>query len=98
MFLRKIDGPRVVILPDGRSLSRADLPAGNAMRWTSQRKRLVAEAVQAGLIARDHAMCLYELSALELDTWCERYRLEPAEPSGFGPVGASAIALAGPGN
>jgi hypothetical protein len=75
MFLKKVVGPRVVILPDGRAMSRADLPEGNNLRWTPQRKRLVAEAVQAGLITCEQAMCDYELSAFELDAWCKRYCL-----------------------
>jgi hypothetical protein len=97
VFLRKVDGPRVVILPDGRSMSRADLPQGNNLRWTPQRKRLVAEAVQAGLLARDHAMRTYELSEQELETWCRQYSLVKPERAGSRSTRTSANLADGPG-
>ena len=75
MFLKKVDGPRVIVLPDGRSLSRADLPDSNTLRWVGPRKRIVAEAVQAGLISRRDAKRSYELSDVELDSWCCEYPL-----------------------
>lgn len=78
MFLRKSDGPRVVRLPDGRSLTRADLPPGNGLRWVAHRKRTVAEAVQAGLLSRQDAKREYQLSDLELDLWCCKYPLDCA--------------------
>ena len=76
MFLKKIDGPRVVILPDGSPLSRADLPAARTSRWIAQRKRVVAIAVQAGLVTRQDAMRTYELSDFELDSWCRKFPLQ----------------------
>jgi Protein of unknown function (DUF1153) len=78
MFLKKVDGPRVVVLPDGRSVSRADLPEANTPRWVPQRKRIVAEAVQAGLITRNDAKRTYALSDLELDAWCCKFPLQNA--------------------
>ena len=78
MFLKKMNGPRVVILPDGRTMSRADLPAADTPRWISRRKRAVAEAVQAGLISRGDAKRIYALSNFELDAWCCKYPLQDA--------------------
>ncbi|MEY8837794.1 DUF1153 domain-containing protein, partial [Cribrihabitans sp. XS_ASV171] len=33
MFLRKVEGPRSVTLPDGSIMTRADLPPANTRRW-----------------------------------------------------------------
>lgn len=89
MFLRKIDGPRVVVLPDGRRMSRADLPNERMLRWSASRKRAVAEAVQAGLLSREAAKQKYELSDYELDQWCRNFPLQRAKDSAFrkAPVG-----------
>ena len=70
MYIRKIDGPRAVTLPDGTILSRADLPAPCTRRWVASRKAVVVQAVQHGLLARDEALARYELSAEEFDSWC----------------------------
>lgn len=78
MFLKKINGPRVVNLPDGRTMSRADLPGAATSRWVPRRKRVVAEAVQSGLISRSDAMQAYALSDAELDAWCCKYPLQNA--------------------
>lgn len=78
MFIKKIDGPRVVILPDGSPVSRADLPETNTLRWTAHRKRVVAQAVQAGLISRRDACRAYALSDVELDSWCCRFPIRSA--------------------
>ncbi len=83
MFLKKIDGPRVVALPDGSAMSRGDLPETNTLRWTSQRKKVVAQAVQAGLITRKDARRAYELSDSELDAWCCKFPLRNAIASSF---------------
>ncbi len=69
MYLRKIDGPRSVRLPDGSMMTRADLPPPNTMRWVASRKAAVVKAVAAGLISRDEAMRLYGLSDEEFDGW-----------------------------
>ncbi len=79
MFLKKVDGPRVVALPDGSPISRADLPQTNTLRWTAERKKVVAQAVQAGLISRTSARRAYELSDAELDAWCCKFPLQNAK-------------------
>lgn len=78
MFLRKVEGPRVVALPGGRHITLADLPPPNTLRWVAQRKRAVAEAVQAGLISRGRARDIYALSDDELDAWCALFPLQNA--------------------
>lgn len=69
MYLRKIDGPRSVRLPDGTVMTRADLPPPNTLRWVASRKAAVVRAVTAGLITRGHALKLYALSEEEFDAW-----------------------------
>ena len=69
MFLKKIDGPRSVTLPDGRIMTRADLPPVNTQRWVASRKAAVVRAVAAGLITRDYALETYSLSGEEFDEW-----------------------------
>lgn len=69
MFLKKIDGPRSVTLPDGSRMTRADLPPQDTERWVASRKAAVVRAVLAGLITRDQAMQLYGLSDDELTEW-----------------------------
>lgn len=69
MFLKKIDGPRAVTLPDGTILTRADLPPGSTRRWVASRKALVVRAVEHGLISRAEALERYELSDEEFDSW-----------------------------
>jgi hypothetical protein len=69
MFLRKVDGPRSVTLPDGTIMTRADLPPMDTRRWVASRKAAVVKAVRGGLITRDQALEMYALSADELDEW-----------------------------
>ena len=69
MYLRKIDGPRSVRLPDGTVMTRADLPPANTLRWVASRKAAVVRAVSAGLISREHALKVYGLSEEEFDSW-----------------------------
>lgn len=69
MYLRKIDGPRSVKLPDGTVMTRADLPAPETRRWVASRKALVVRAVVYGLLARDEAKETYLLSDDELTEW-----------------------------
>jgi len=69
MFLKKIDGPRAVTLPDGSVLTRADLPPGSTRRWVASRKVVVVQAVAYGLISRAEALERYELSDEEFDSW-----------------------------
>ncbi len=71
MYLRKGPGPRVVTLPDGSQMSRADLPPRGTTRWVARRKEAVVRGVRSGLIAREEAIDLYELSEEEFDGWSE---------------------------
>ena len=69
MFLKKIDGPRAVTMPDGSVLSRADLPPPTTRRWVASRKAIVVKAGAHGLIAREEALDRYALSDEEFDSW-----------------------------
>ena len=69
MYLKKVDGPRAVTLPDGQVLTRADLPPVNTKRWVASRKALVVAAVEHGLIPKKEALDLYELSEEEFGFW-----------------------------
>ena len=69
MYLKKIDGPRSVTLPDGHIMTRADLPPATTRRWVASRKAAVVRAVAAGLITRDSAIETYGLSEEEFDCW-----------------------------
>lgn len=69
MYLKKVDGPRIVTLPDGTILSRADLPPERTERWVASRKAKVVQAVKHGLLSRDEAMKRYGLSEDELESW-----------------------------
>ncbi|MCR9108076.1 DUF1153 domain-containing protein [Marivita sp. XM-24bin2] len=69
MYLKKANGPRTVMLDDGRILSRADLPPSNTYRWVASRKAVVVDAVVHQLISREEALVRYALSEEELDAW-----------------------------
>ncbi|RME13920.1 MAG: DUF1153 domain-containing protein [Alphaproteobacteria bacterium] len=69
MYLKKIDGPRTVRLPDGSHMSRADLPPVDTRRWVASRKARVVRAVIHGLITEEEALEMYALSKEELDSW-----------------------------
>ena len=69
MFLKKIDGPRAVSLPDGSILSRADLPPASTRRWVASRKALVVKAVEFALMTRAEALERFALSDEEFDSW-----------------------------
>jgi Protein of unknown function (DUF1153) len=69
MYLRKIDGPRSVTLPDGTVMTRADLPPNDTRRWVASRKAAVVRAVAAGLISREVALESYSLSEDEFKEW-----------------------------
>jgi hypothetical protein len=69
MYLKKVDGPRQVTLPDGSILSRADLPAADTQRWVARRKAVVVRAVQYGLLNLKDALDRYALSQEEFDLW-----------------------------
>ncbi|WP_425070377.1 DUF1153 domain-containing protein [Sagittula sp. S175] len=69
MYLKKIDGPRAVKLPDGSTMTRADLPPETTRRWVASRKAAVVKAVQYGLLTQDQAKERYSLSEEELLEW-----------------------------
>jgi hypothetical protein len=69
MYLRKIDGPRSVKLPDGTMMTRADLPVPETRRCAASRKATVVKAVAYGLVAREEAREMYGLSDDELGEW-----------------------------
>jgi hypothetical protein len=71
MFLKKVDGPRQVTLPDGQILTRADLPAPETTRWIARRKALVVRAVVHGLLSQEAALKRYGLSEEEFAFWCK---------------------------
>ncbi|WP_377505328.1 DUF1153 domain-containing protein [Octadecabacter sp. R77987] len=69
MYLKKIDGPRAVTLPDGTTMTHGDLPKPDTRRWVASRKAAVVRAVIAGLISRDTAKSTYGLSEDEFCEW-----------------------------
>lgn len=69
MYLKRVDGPRQVTLPDGSTLSRADLPAADTRRWVASRKAVVVKAVVYGLITQAEALERYALSEEEFVLW-----------------------------
>jgi len=71
MFLKRVNGPRMVTLPDGSVMSRADLPPVDTARWVASRKACVVKAVDAGLVSSDEACHRYGLSEEELQAWRE---------------------------
>ncbi len=69
MYVKKIDGPRAVKLPDGSIMTRADLPPADTRRWVASRKSAVVKAVLSGLITLNEAQRLYGISKEEFDSW-----------------------------
>lgn len=69
MYLKRVDGPRQVTLPDGSLLSRADLPPPDIRRWVASRKAVVVKAVIYGLIPESEALERYAISAEEFALW-----------------------------
>lgn len=69
MYLKRISGPRTVTLPDGSTMTRADLPPVDTRRWVASRKAAVVKAVAAGLIDEEEALARYDLSEEEFSTW-----------------------------
>lgn len=74
MYLKKVEGPRAVTLPDGRVMSRADLPPADTARWVSSRKAAVVRGVIYGLIAQQEALDRYGLSEEEFLSWVAAVR------------------------
>ncbi len=69
MYLKRVDGPRQITLPDGTVLSRADLPPPETRRWVASRKAIVVKAVIYGLITVADALERYALSDEEFALW-----------------------------
>jgi len=69
MYVKKINGPSFVTLPDGRKLTRSDLPPRDTRRWVASRKARVVLAVSAGLLVKGEACEMYGLSEEEFDCW-----------------------------
>ncbi len=69
MFLKKVEGPRAVTLPDGSVLSLADLPPETTKRWVASRKAAVVRGVLYGLIPQSEALKRYGLSEEEFQSW-----------------------------
>lgn len=74
MYLKKVDGPRSVTLPNGIILTRADLPSSDTRRWVASRKATVVNAVTYGLISRAEVLERYNLSEEEYDLWSDAVR------------------------
>lgn len=70
MYLKKMEGPRAVKLPDGSVMTHADLPSRNTSRWVASRKAAVIKGVASGLISQAQACEKYGLSAEEFSEWC----------------------------
>jgi transposase-like protein len=71
MYLKKVNGPRAVTLPDGSIMTRADLPPDSTRRWVASRKAAVVRGVLSGLITRSEAMKMYGISDEELSGWIQ---------------------------
>jgi ribosomal protein S19E (S16A) len=69
MFLKKVDGPRAVTLPDGSVITLADLPPSNTRRWVASRKAAVVRSVVYGLISAESVQKKYGISTDEFQEW-----------------------------
>lgn len=69
MYLRKVEGARTARLPNGQTMTRADLPPTTTRRWVASRKAAVVAAVGCGLVSRETALKMYDLSPEEFDSW-----------------------------
>lgn len=69
MYLKKVDGPRAVNLPNGGVMTRADLPPKETKRWVASRKAAVVKAVRFGLLNQSEALKMYGLSEEEFLSW-----------------------------
>ena len=70
MYIKKIEGPTHVRLPNGKTLTRSDLPPKTTSRWVASRKARVVLAVKTNLISKEEACSSYGLSQEEFDGWC----------------------------
>lgn len=58
-----------IIGPEGKPMTRDDLPPVTTKRWVIRRKAEVVAAVRGGLISLDEACRRYTLSIEEFLTW-----------------------------
>ena len=65
----EIEAPEAVPGPDGKLLTRQDLPPFHERRWGAKRKAQVVAAVENGLLSLTEARRLYSLSVEELVSW-----------------------------
>lgn len=79
MYLKKVDGPRAVTLPDGSVMTRADLPPSSTRRWVASRKASVVRGVLYGLLTEDAALSHYSLSSEEFHEWVRAVTLHGEE-------------------
>ena len=70
MYLKKVERPRAVTLPDGSSFSLADLPDRNTRRWVASRKAAVVRGVLYGLISEADAEERYGVGGRNLSNGC----------------------------
>jgi hypothetical protein len=70
MYLKPARGPRTATHPDGRVMTRADLPPPDTRRWVATRKAAVLRGIEAGLITAEDACATWDLSPEELEGWC----------------------------
>lgn len=59
--------------PDGRPMTREDLPPPGISRWVTRRKAEVVAAVRGGLLSTNEACERYALSEEELNCWSKLY-------------------------
>jgi hypothetical protein len=69
MYIRRPKQPYSVTLPDGRQLTRDDLPAPTTRRWVASRKAAVVIGVQSGLLTLEEALEMYALTEEEYASW-----------------------------
>ncbi len=69
MYVKKTKGPNFVTLPNGRKMTRSELPPPDTKRWVASRKASVVLAVQAGLVSSGEVCDMYDLSEEELESW-----------------------------
>jgi hypothetical protein len=69
MYIRREKKPYSVTLPDGRTMTRDDLPSPKTRRWVASRKAKVVIGVQAGLLTLEEALELYALTEEEYASW-----------------------------
>lgn len=77
--VRHQGGALAVIGPDGKRLTRDDLPPADTVRWVIRRKAEVVAGVRAGLLTLDEACERYSLSIDEFLLWqrqLDRHGLE----------------------